>query len=55
MKELGPLSDLAPHFPYASGALAPLRVAAEKAGTVASLRSGLGRMYRAAGIFPLAS
>ncbi len=32
MKELGPLSDLAPHFPYASGALAPLRAAAEKAG-----------------------
>ncbi|WP_421259413.1 NAD(P)H-dependent flavin oxidoreductase [Aeromonas sp. 602826] len=32
MKELGRLSDLAPHFPYASGALAPLRAAAEKAG-----------------------
>lgn len=32
MRELGPLSDLAPHFPYASGALAPLRAAAEKAG-----------------------
>ncbi|MBA2082265.1 NAD(P)H-dependent flavin oxidoreductase [Aeromonas veronii] len=32
MRELGPLSDLAPHFPYASGALAPLRIAAEKAG-----------------------
>ena len=32
MKELGPLSELAPHFPYASGALAPLRAAAEKAG-----------------------
>ncbi|MGL4892284.1 MAG: NAD(P)H-dependent flavin oxidoreductase, partial [Aeromonas veronii] len=32
MRELEPLSDLAPHFPYASGALAPLRAAAEKAG-----------------------
>ncbi|KRW56215.1 2-nitropropane dioxygenase [Aeromonas allosaccharophila] len=32
MRELGPLSELAPHFPYASGALAPLRAAAEKAG-----------------------
>lgn len=32
MKELGPLSDLVPHFPYASGALAPLRAAAEKVG-----------------------
>ena len=32
MRELGPVSDLAPHFPYASGALAPLRAAAEKTG-----------------------
>lgn len=32
MQELGPLSDLAPDFPYAGGALAPLRAAAEKAG-----------------------
>ncbi|HEH9439740.1 TPA: nitronate monooxygenase [Aeromonas sobria] len=32
MRELGPLSELAPHFPYASGALAPLRAAAEKVG-----------------------
>ncbi|WP_323969382.1 NAD(P)H-dependent flavin oxidoreductase [Aeromonas veronii] len=32
MRELGPLSEFAPHFPYASGALAPLRTAAEKAG-----------------------
>ncbi|WP_368172562.1 NAD(P)H-dependent flavin oxidoreductase [Aeromonas sp. R2-1] len=32
MRELGPLSVLPPDFPYASGALAPLRAAAEKAG-----------------------
>ncbi|WP_323897533.1 NAD(P)H-dependent flavin oxidoreductase [Aeromonas allosaccharophila] len=32
MRELGPLSEFAPHFPYASGALAPLRAAAEKTG-----------------------
>ncbi|WP_421187446.1 NAD(P)H-dependent flavin oxidoreductase [Aeromonas enteropelogenes] len=32
MQELGPLSDLAPNFPHAGGALAPLRAAAEKAG-----------------------
>lgn len=32
MRVLGPFSDLAPHFPYASGALAPLRTAAEKVG-----------------------
>ena len=32
MRELGPLSVLPPDFPYASGALAPLRAAAEKVG-----------------------
>ena len=32
MQELGPLSTLVPEFPHASGALAPLRAAAEKAG-----------------------
>lgn len=32
MKELGPLSELAPHFPYASSALAPLRAASELLG-----------------------
>ena len=32
MRELGPLSALAPTFPHASRALAPLRAAAEKAG-----------------------
>ncbi|HSI48686.1 MAG TPA: nitronate monooxygenase [Ideonella sp.] len=32
MRELGPVSPLAPAFPQASGALAPLRAAAEKAG-----------------------
>ncbi|UCA12346.1 NAD(P)H-dependent flavin oxidoreductase [Aeromonas enteropelogenes] len=32
MQELGPLSDFAPDFPYAGGALASLRAAAEKAG-----------------------
>ncbi|WP_342362406.1 nitronate monooxygenase [Terrarubrum flagellatum] len=33
MRDLGPISDLAPQFPNASGALAPLRAAAEKAGS----------------------
>ena len=32
MRELGPLSALPPDFPHASGALAPLRAAAEKVG-----------------------
>lgn len=32
MRELGSLSDLAPDFPHASSALAPLRAAAEKVG-----------------------
>ncbi|MGS3186290.1 NAD(P)H-dependent flavin oxidoreductase [Aeromonas taiwanensis] len=32
MRELGPLSAAAPAFPHASGALAPLRAAAEKVG-----------------------
>ncbi|MFB2863820.1 NAD(P)H-dependent flavin oxidoreductase [Aeromonas sp. MdU4] len=32
MRDLGPLSEFAPHFPYASGALAPLRTAAESRG-----------------------
>lgn len=33
MRELGPLSDLAPRFPHASAALAPLRSAAEQNGS----------------------
>jgi len=32
MRELGPISDLAPAFPTAVNALAPLRAAAEQAG-----------------------
>ena len=32
MQELGPFSTLVPEFPHASGALAPLRAAAEKVG-----------------------
>jgi nitronate monooxygenase len=33
MREIGPLSDLAPAFPLAAGALAPLRAKAEAAGS----------------------
>jgi nitronate monooxygenase len=33
MRELGPISDIAPHFPLAGGALAPLRAKAEKQGS----------------------
>ena len=33
IRELGPVSDLAPEFPLAAGALAPLRAAAEKQGS----------------------
>jgi nitronate monooxygenase len=33
MREVGPLSDLAPEFPLAAGALAPLRAKAEAAGS----------------------
>ena len=33
MRETGPLSPLAPAFPLAGGALAPLRAAAEPAGS----------------------
>ncbi len=33
MREVGPMSDLAPMFPHAAGAMAPLRAAAEKAGS----------------------
>lgn len=32
MRELGPMSDLPPPFPWASQALAPLRTAAEALG-----------------------
>lgn len=32
MREIGPISDLAPEFPLASGAVSPLRAAAEKLG-----------------------
>jgi nitronate monooxygenase len=32
MRDLGPVSPLAPEFPLASAALAPLRAAAERAG-----------------------
>ena len=33
MREVGPISPLAPAFPLAGGALAPLRAAAEPAGS----------------------
>jgi nitronate monooxygenase len=33
IREIGPISDLAPEFPLASGALAPLRAKAEAAGS----------------------
>ena len=33
MREVGPISDLAPQFPLAAGALAPLRAKAEKQGS----------------------
>ena len=33
MRELGPMNPAAPPFPLASAALAPLRAAAEKAGS----------------------
>jgi nitronate monooxygenase len=32
MRELGPISDKSPEFPLATGAIAPLRAAAEKSG-----------------------
>jgi nitronate monooxygenase len=34
MREIGPMSDLAPEFPLAAGALAPLRAKSEAAGSV---------------------
>jgi nitronate monooxygenase len=33
MREIGPMNDAAPAFPHAAGAVAPLRAAAEKAGS----------------------
>lgn len=33
MKELSPITDKAPEFPFATGAIAPLRAAAEKSGS----------------------
>lgn len=44
MREAGPLSDVAPEFPLASAALAPLRAKAEKAGSTdfSPLWSGQG-------------
>jgi nitronate monooxygenase len=33
VREIGPMSDAAPAFPHAAGAVAPLRAAAEKAGS----------------------
>ncbi len=49
MRELGPISDVAPEFPLAAGALAPLRAKAEAQGTGdfspmwAGQAAGLGR------------
>ena len=42
MREVGPISDLAPAFPYAGGALAPLKVKSEAtaSGDFSSLWSG---------------
>ena len=33
MREVGPMTDLAPAFPFAGGALAPLRAKSEPAGS----------------------
>jgi nitronate monooxygenase len=33
MREIGPISDVAPEFPLAAGALAPLRAKAEAQGS----------------------
>jgi nitronate monooxygenase len=33
MRELGPMSDIAPEFPLAAAAMAPLRAKAEAAGS----------------------
>src|SRR5262249_50830139 len=42
MREVGPISDVAPEFPLAAGALAPLRAKAEAQGSGAAraLRTG---------------
>jgi nitronate monooxygenase len=54
MRELGPISDLAPEFPLAAGALAPLRAKAEAQGSGdfspmwAGQAAGLGRALPAA-------
>lgn len=54
MREIGPVSDVAPQFPLAAGALAPLRAAAEAQGSGdfsplwAGQAAGLGRAMPAA-------
>ena len=53
MREIGPISDVAPQFPLAAGALAPLRAAAEARGSGdfspmwAGQAAGLGRVLPA--------
>ena len=54
MREIGPISEVAPAFPLAAGALAPLRAKAETAGSGdfsplwAGQAAGLGRAMPAA-------
>ena len=44
MREVGPVSDVAPQFPLAAGALAPLRAKAEALGSGDFSRCGAGRL-----------
>jgi nitronate monooxygenase len=54
MRDIGPVSDVAPEFPLAAGALAPLRAKAEAQGSGdfsplwAGQAAGLGRAMPAA-------
>jgi nitronate monooxygenase len=61
MRELGPISEVAPEFPLATGALAPLRAAAEASGSGdfsplwAGQAAGLGRSLPASELTGLLS
>ena len=52
MREIGPISDVAPEFPLAAGALVPLRAKAEAKGSGDFSPCGRGRRPRSAAPMP---
>src|SRR5262249_9706821 len=54
MREVGPMSDLAPEFPLAAAALAPLRAKSEAAGSTDFTPMWSGQAARSSGELPAA-